>query len=294
MRFIKLCYLFLFFSSSAIAQETILSGAIVIGRTEFMSYKLVYQVDKNHHLKGYSVCDINGKEETKSSITGNYDPKTRMLNFEEKSILSTRSKTPLSEFCLMTVKGKIEKKGAKNIFTGDFTSKSSDPDVLCSSGTILLMSEKEIDRISAKVSKAIDNTPKQDAVNKEQAGKPEALPPVRKIIELSPETTTEFVLKSDVLQLDLVDDKYQDGDKVTVFENGRIILQGFEVSNHVKSIRLETGKSVESYTITIQADDEGSVPPTTVKAVLRNGNENNQIQAGLKKGQKISLVFKQK
>ena len=45
------------------AQEIRLSGAIVIDKTEVMSYSIAYQVDANNMLSGYSIGDLQGTEE---------------------------------------------------------------------------------------------------------------------------------------------------------------------------------------------------------------------------------------
>ena len=79
--------LLLIFYFNGIAQETTLSGAIVMDKTEVMSYTITYQLSDNNALTGYSISDLNGQEETKSKIAGSYNPKTQTLNFEEKKIL---------------------------------------------------------------------------------------------------------------------------------------------------------------------------------------------------------------
>ncbi|HNY15604.1 MAG TPA: hypothetical protein PKI12_08680 [Bacteroidales bacterium] len=294
MKFVCFLTLIFLFSFTAEAQQITLTGAIVIGRVEVMSYLVVYHCDNHNIISGYSVSDINGAGETKASITGNFNPKTRALNFEEKTIISTRSKTPVSEFCLMKVRGKLEKKNGNSVYTGKFSSFCSDPAVICDSGTLMLMTEKDIEKFAARINKSTGQAKPKPVIENypEPAPLPEIL--VRKTIELAPESVTEFTLKSDFIQLDLVDDKYQDGDKVTVLENNARIVSGFEVTNRVKTMRFETGNQAEPLVITIRADDEGSIPPTTVKAVLRIGHESNVIQASLKKGQSVKLVLNRK
>lgn len=284
----------LLFCFSSIAQQTTLTGAIVLEKTEFMSYKITYQLNNTNVLAGYSVCDINGNEETKARITGFFNPKKKTLNFEEISIISTRSKTPVDEFCLMKVSGKFEKKAGKFVYTGKFDSKCRNPNITCDSGTIVLMTEKNLEALAAKATKALEKVPQPDNLNKEAIEEPAPETWVRKVIELAPETVTDFDLESDYIQLDLVDDKYQDGDKVTVMENDTKVLSGFEITNRVKSLRFKSNKEDKAVTLTIIADDEGSIPPATVKAVLRNGNESNVIKASLKKGQSVKMTFKKK
>ncbi len=89
----------------------------------------------------------------------------------------------------------------------------------------------------------------------------------------------------------MVDDKYQDGDKVTIKENDKIILTDFEITNRVKSLKFYISENDKPLTITLIATDEGAIPLTTVKAVLRNGNESNLINASMNKGQSVKITF---
>ena len=64
--FLNLCY-------HAFAQQMTLTGAIVLDRTEVMSYSIIYQTGSNNTLTGYSVSDRNGSEETKARISGTFN-----------------------------------------------------------------------------------------------------------------------------------------------------------------------------------------------------------------------------
>lgn len=293
-RLLYLTGLILFFCLSAAAQETTLTGAIVIGKAEFMSYKITYKLTSQHVLSGYSVCDVNGNDETKARITGFYNPKTRTLTFEEKSILSTRSKIPATEFCLMKVKGKFEKKAGKSVFTGKFESTCRNPQITCDSGTLVLLTEKNLDDLAKKTAKALEKRPLADSLKKETGEKPAPEAWVRNVIELLPGTVTTFDLKSDRIQFDLVDDRIQDGDKITLLKNGVKVVSGLEITNHVQSFTFNIPAGEKDVSFTIRADDEGLVALTTIKAALRNGNEVNLIVVSLNKGQSVTIVLKRK
>jgi len=286
------CFAFLlFFCFNAVAQETTLTGAIVIGKAEFMSYQITYQLTGKNVLSGYSICDINGNEETKSRITGFYNPKNKTLHFEEKSVLKTRSKIPVDEFCLMIVSGKFEKKAGESVFTGKFESKCRNPEIACDSGTLVLLTEKGLNQLATKAAKAL---PVSDSLKKVAEVEPAPINWVRNVVELNAGTVTEFDLKSDSVQFDLVDDRIQDGDKITLLKNGIKVLSGFEITNHVKSFQYKIAREEKEVSFTIIADDEGSVALTTIKAALRNGNEVNLIMASLNKGQSVKIVLKRK
>jgi len=286
--------IFLLFGLNTGAQETTLTGAIVIGKAEYMSYRITYTLSDKNVLTGYSVCDENGNEETKAKISGFYNPTNKALTFEEKSILSTRSKIPAAEFCLMKVQGRFEKKAGKSVFTGKFDSKCRDPQILCDSGSLVLLTEKSLDELAKKTAKALEKTPLADSLKKKAEEKPAPIDWVRNVVELLPGTVTEFELKSDQLQFDLVDDRIQDGDKITLLKNGVAVVSGFEITNKVQSFKFKIPKEEKDISFTLRADDEGSVALTTIKAALRNGNEVNLIMVSLNKGQSVKIMLKRK
>lgn len=295
MNYLRLLHVLLVFFLISLgtvrAQQNILIGAITVGKSESMSYQIIYELDKNNYLSGYSISDLNGKEETKAQIAGFYNPKNKILYFEEKSIISTRSKTIVDEFCLMRVKGKIEKKSGNSIYSGKFNAFCQNPKVVCDSGTILLMPEKDILELKKKVTKAIQKLPVSDSVKREIEVDQDTVISVRKEFELKPESETEFKLNADFVVLELVDDKFQDGDKVTIMENNKIVLADFEITNRVKTLRFPINKNEKKLTLTIIAVDEGTIALTTVKAVLKNGNESNLINATMNKGQQVKISF---
>lgn len=283
---------FLFPIFNVNAQQKTLTGAIVIGNAEVMSYKITYELNSKNVLSGYSVCDINGNQETKARITGYYNSKNKTLFFEEKDIINTLSKTPADEFCLMKVNGKFEMKGGKRVFTGAFESKSRNPGISCDSGTLLLLTEKTMNALTTKATKTLEKLPLSDSNNKEAKIKPTEGPWVRNTIDLSTGMVKEFGLKSNDYQLDLIDDRFQDGDKITLLRNNATVVSRFEITNQVKSFKFTLNKEEKDVTFTIKADDEGSIALTTVKAVLRNGNEVNNMVISLRKGESVKIILK--
>jgi len=273
----------------AFAQQMTLTGAIVLDRTEVMSYSVIYQLSSNNTLTGYSVSDRNGSEETKARISGTYNPKTKVLEFEEHFIESTKSKTPAEEFCLMKVTGTFENKTGQSVYTGKFTSKSADPLVICASGTILMMTEEKIGQLSAKVEKALEKLPLPDSIRKNDVDTDAW---VRNVVEITPGSVRTLKLHADQIQLDLVDDRFQDGDKITILKNDERIISGLEITNKVRSFRFNIGKEENEVTYTFIAEDEGSIALTTLKAFFRCGHEHTLIMAGMNKGQSVKIVYR--
>lgn len=287
-------FILLALPSLAVAQTTTLSGAIVIGKAEVMSYKLVYEVDSKGRLSGYSVSDLNGTAETRARITGSYNSKDKMLMFEETAILSTRMRIPHEEFCLMKVKGKIDNKGGKPVFSGEFTSFATSSNIECEPGTLLLLSEKSMEALSQKVPDALKKLEKDDSMqNAGGTNEPVRLPPVQ-IIELEGGMEREYALRGNEVQLELVDDRFQDGDKVTLLLNQKILAKNLEITNKVKTFKLSPVPGENDLELLLLAEDEGSISLTTVRAVLRQGDEVQMLMFTLNKGESVKLTFNRK
>lgn len=273
------------------AQEYTFSGAIVIDKTEVLSYTITYQLSNTNTLTGFSISDLNGKEETKSQLTGKYNKKDHTLSFEEKKIVYTKGDTPLEEFCLMKVKGKIEKKGGKTIFTGDFDALGSSEDVICASGTLILLSEKDVNELSAKALKVIKKLPPADSI---AAADADPTPWSRNVFEIESGKSVELELKSNHLVLELVDDRFQDGDRVSILKNSVKMVNKLELTNQVQSFNYDIDKDEKEVTFTFIAEDEGTIALTTFKAAIKNGRENNLIMTSLNEGERVSVIFKRK
>lgn len=286
------CCFFLFVSIKIIAQPITLSGAIVIGKAEVMSYQIVYEIDKSNSISGYSLCDVNGKQETKASITGTYYPKSRRLVFEEKSIINTRLTTLENEFCLMQVEGRLSKKEGKNIFNGKFNSGSHSEEIVCDSGSLILLSTKALDMLAKKVTKATVRSPGTKDPEKDNKSNP--IPVTRNVVELTSGMVKEIELKSDKIFLDIVDDRFQDGDRIRLLKNDAIIANSLEITNDLKTFDFSIGKAEKETAFTIIAENEGSIALTTIKAALRNGDQVDLLIISLNKGESVKFVLKRK
>lgn len=278
----------------AVAQTTTLSGAIVIGKAEVMSYQLVYEVDGHGRLSGYSVSDVNGTAETKARITGSYNNKDKTLKFEETAIISTRMRIPYEEFCLMKVSGRIENKGGKPVFNGEFTSAAKSSDIECEPGTLLLLSEKSMEALSRKVPDALKKTEKSDSLQPAGGTSPPVRLPAARIIELEGGMEKEFVLRGREVQLDLVDDRFQDGDKVTLLLNQKVLAKNLEITNKVKTFKLTPAPGENDLELVLLAEDEGSISLTTVRASLRQGDEVQMLMFTLNKGESVRLSLRRR
>ena len=95
MKFLtKSALIFLFFPYILLSQNKYeFLGAVKLNGNDktLITYRLVFE-EKNGVINGYSVTDLDGIHETKNTISGTYDKKTKLLTFQENDILYTKSK----------------------------------------------------------------------------------------------------------------------------------------------------------------------------------------------------------
>lgn len=285
---------FLLFFQISYSQIVELTGVAIIGNSQMSKYMIVYEMNDDNTIKGYSVSDIGGDSETKAKINGFFNPRKKTLRFEEKNIISSKLNLSFNDFCLMSVTGKFDKKNDKQIFTAHFVSKSPNYKLSCDSGTMILTTTENALELAAKFSKSVEKIALPDTIKKIIYENLPPVKPVEKIKSIQAGSITKYTLLSDTVQLDIFDDKLQDGDKITVLKNNVEILSDFETTKKVQSLKFVIDKNEASVLFTIIATDEGSSPPNTVKVFLINGNEKVLLIAPLKKGQMVKIMLQRK
>jgi hypothetical protein len=273
------------------AQQVDLTGAIIIGRAEMMSYKIVYQVNEKNIVSGFSISDQSGDNETKSKISGIFNPRKKTLQFEEKSIISTKTKLDFNDFCLMNVKGKFSRKSGKTVFTGSFHSKSANKLLICDSGTIILTTTKDILELEARAMNMLGNTKITDSsINIDEKLAP--LLGVDKVRTLEPGKIADYTLATDVVQIEIIDDRLEDGDKISIYRNNKIVVSELAITNKVQNFKFDIDKSEKIVVFTFLACNEGTSPPNTLKVILTNGEQKELLIAQLKKDQSVRIQLK--
>lgn len=286
--------LFLFFYSFAFSQKVELAGAVIIGNSEMVTYKIVYEITEKNNINGYSISDIGGAMETKSKISGRYNVQKKSLTFEEISLISTKSKLSANQFCFMSVQGRFVKKNGMHLFSGSFVSKGMDNNLVCDSGTIYLTTNEDIFKIEKKVQKIIAKSSLPDSIISEinEKSKPFKYVVQDKVIKAG--STNEFILLTDTIKLEIYDDQKQDGDKITVLKNNTPVLTDFLTTNAVQHLSFGIASNEQEIVFTIISTDEGSMSPNTVKMILINGIQKVKLVAPLKKNQKFTIKLVRK
>ena len=109
------------------------------------------------------------------------------------------------------------------------------------------------------------------------------------------EFSQEVLYKSDSLQIALYDNGVVDGDTVSVFMNGEVIMakQGLKASAIKKTIYLTPGKDDE-FTLVLFAENLGLYPPNTGLLVVRDGDDVYNLRFSADFQKNAGIVFKRK
>lgn len=269
------------------------TGAIVIGRQEMMSYKIVYQLKSNNNIEGYSISDLNGPMETKTSIAGRYFPKDKSMEFKEIKLISTKSGISTNEFCMMEVRGKFEKKLGKEIFQGNFNSIPRKEGVFCEQGSLVLAATKTIYEMASKFAKNADTLERNDSLGNWVNSKLKILKDVDKVNDLTSGSKYEMKWVLDSVFVEVWDDKLEDGDKISIFKDGVLWVKELTVTNEMKSLYFIL-KPNQEVVLTFKALSVGSHPPNTVKIVFNDSRKKELLITQLNLGESASVLLKRK
>ena len=256
-------------------------GGLVLNDSTQITYKLNL-VENNGAVKGYSITDLGGLYETKSSVFGEYDKENKELNFREIQTIYT--KTPLEkdyDFCYVntTIKNfSFEKtQSFKAKFIGLFSDNSQ-----CINGELFLSQPEKIEDKMLKVKKKIDRMKRiPDSIK--QKFQPLKMMDSLNMNILRKNQTLSVFSKSKNVKLIIYDGGKEDGDKITVSVNGKVIRQGFKVSNKKEIIVLSLKEDVTS--VAIKAINEGEISPNTAVVKLEDLNNNIKALSNLKTGE---------
>lgn len=108
------------------------------------------------------------------------------------------------------------------------------------------------------------------------------------------EFTQEVSFKSDSLQISIYDNGVVDGDTVSVYMNGEVILakQGLKSSAIKKTIYLTPGN--DEFTLVLFADNLGQYPPNTGLLVVRDGNDVYNLRFSADFQKNAGVIFRRK
>lgn len=273
------------------AQKAELIGVVQPEGLPPVDIKLSFTLDNQGDLKGVSITDFYGLNQTVSEIEGRYSFKEKQLSFKEVVNISTYSEADSNAFCFIEVVNlPLDLSRDSSLIEGNFNGSFLNGD-FCAQGKILLRSASFLEGM-------IRNTDLQNKItdlSAERQVAPYELEPETVVVGLDPLTLenplrnqdqVDIAWENDTIKLSLWDSYEEDGDRVDVYINGRKELSNFKVKERKqKMIFIVKDPTVE---LQIVAVNEGTNPPCTVHALLADGDK---VQASVVKLRKEESVI---
>lgn len=254
-----------------------------------ITYRLVF-TEQNGKISGYSVTDLDGTHETKNVISGTYDKSKKQFSFQEKEILYTKSKFDENSFCFVNFSGKVKlvenTSKLEGAFKGLFNNKTK-----CIDGTMSLIGSNKIYNLVNKVNKKLQGSKKIDAKTKSESN-PVKLIDSLKINKLSKDQNLNVFWESSILKLDIWDNGQEDGDIINVYQNNKLVLSEYAVTNKKKTITITLIGKNDVFKIV--AVNEGKIKPNTAKLELHDKNRSFELLATLNKDEEASITIVKK
>ena len=263
-------------------------GVIKLSGNEnaIITYRILFKLEKNI-IKGYSITDLGGANETKNSISGNYNQSTKVLSFKENDILYTKSKFSEKSFCFVNFSGKLKLNDKNSKLTGDFKGMYKN-NTNCIDGTLTLIGATKINKVLNRYKDKIQKSKKIDEKIKEKVNPVNILDSL-KVNNLLKNQNLNVFINSETVVLEIWDPKSEDGDIVDLFVNDKLILKNYVILNQKKkiSIKLDQPNNV----FKINAINEGERLWNTAEIQIIDGERTFQLISYLKKGDNASITL---
>lgn len=273
MKLIILFFLMFLNSLLSQAQETHeYVGFIKLNDSSLISLKVELK-EYEGDITGYTLTDLGGVHETKTSIVGNYNKKEKILKFKELATIYTKSSVSENDFCYMNFTSDNYKLGKSNKLTGKF--KGLFPDnTVCLNGELLMSTVEKYNKRIEKATKIIKKTKRIPDSIKKKVNLVKIMDSVQMNILKSNQVMSVFS-KSKIVRIEIYDGGQLDGDRVTLKANNSVLLDNFETTENPKvlNIKLDHKKT----TLVLTANNVGSISTNT--AVIEIFIDNQKIRA---------------
>lgn len=288
MRIFTTLFFLLFFSSNFGQNKFEYFGVLKLNGNSktVISYRLFFEL-KAGSISGYSVTDLGGDNETKNSISGIYNSKSKILKFKEDNILYTKSNFSEKSFCFINFEGKIKLTDnltkIDGIFKGLYKNKNS-----CIDGTISLNGSDKIYKVLNKIENKIKNSKLIDEQKKKEVN-PITLIDNLKVNNLVKNQNLNVFVGSEEVFLEIYDAESEDGDVINLYQNGKLILSNYTILKKIKqfAINLENGQNL----FKIEAVTEGKVGFNTASIKIIDDDRTFDLKTSLKKDEKATITF---
>ena len=151
-----------------------------------------------------------------------------------------------------------------------------------------LVGSNKIYNLANKVNKKLQKSKKIDEASKEKYNTIKMLDSL-KINKLSKDQNLNVFWESSTAKIEIWDNGQEDGDRINLFHNGKLILSDYLVSSTKKvlSVKLSSGNDV----FKIVALNEGKIKPNTAKIEFIDNGRSFELLATLSKEEEASITI---
>ena len=281
--------LFYLFTINLFSQEKFeYFGALKLNGNDktVITYRLIFY-ENNGKLNGFSVTDIGGPHETKNTISGSYNSKSKEIFFREESILYTKSPLSPDIFCFINYSGKIKLQKDSSKLTGEFKGLYQNKKK-CIDGTLTLVGSNQLYSILNKVNNKLQKSKKVDEKIKQKVN-PISILDSLKINNLSRGQNLNVFTKFNTLDIKVWDYKVEDGDVINLYNNDLLILKEYILVNNKKNITVNLVKGNNVFKI--EAINQGELQLNTASIQLIDQERTFDLVSNLKKGESASITI---
>ncbi len=306
-----------------------LSGRAFINNRQEI-YKVEITDDGSGKLTGETVS-IDGNKKIVGTVVGKIDYARKKMFLQEVKVTNLRPGETQSNYCFFIITANYIIKDGQTIVQGPLVGKSPDGNI-CTNGSVLLLSPKNVEVIHKEfVQKTISlkNTIVEKVntvVNKVEKKLPTIVKPPTPIVkkEKSKEQTntysstitdtnlsskektiaptidagaTLYEFENDSLVFIISDYDKEDGDRINVYVNKKLVLSNYELKNAPEFIAVplkEIGNPDGLNFVEVEALNEGYYNLNSTKLVVLDGSFEYVFYACNKFQQKKQLVLKKK
>ncbi len=265
------------------SSQMVFLGSMSVSGGKSYPYKLFVN-DSDGMLTGYSVSDIAGADETKTLIKGSTNTSKKQLTFRETKLVYTKSATEMCYLHTTLKAGSIH--GAATL-KGNFKGYRADGKTACGKGKLMLVGAQDILDKLLEIAKE-DSIPTASKVATNRAEKPinEA-----EITNILPGNSKEILCSSADVELEIWDAKSNDGDIVTLLQDGKPLLEQYKITYHHKVLTVHISE-IGSTQLQLVAINEGSEPLNTARIKITSGGAVQYVDASTTVGKDVILVLK--
>ncbi len=272
---------------------TTLNGTLTVTTGESFPYKVELK-DSGDYVVGYSYT-YAPPQETKATIKGKIDKRSRTLRFKEHEIVYSHGYRTRAFMCLVNAQLEQVQGGPKGKFlAGSITSVEADK-TACTPGAIVFDKESELeglftereqfDTIISMKKRVREVAPPAAATPAPATAQPAVTEKITAGVEKSYDWYTDTVI------IEAWDGGNIDGDRITIDYNGKPLITNYYLIKDKRTLRVPVTPG-KTDVLTITADNEGSDPPNTASLMLTDGTRKYSVIAYNTKGGKAIVKIK--